>query len=96
MHPVLAVALAQRGDELRVPLAPTSEEPLLELVEDQQQFLPGAQDPPSPQHGQRVDQTPLGTQLRARFAEAPEQAGLGLFRGGLDVHRQDVLAQPGE
>ena len=36
---VLAVALPQGGDQLRVLLAPPGEQPLLELVEDQQDLL---------------------------------------------------------
>ncbi len=46
---VLAVALPQRGDQLGVLLVPAGEEPLLELVEDQQDLLPRPQHLPPPQ-----------------------------------------------
>ena len=92
---VLAVALPQGGDQLGVRLAPPGEQPLLELVEDQQHLLPGRQDPAPPQRGQRLDQVRPGGQVGARLAQAPQQPGLGLLGRRLDVDRQDVLAPAG-
>ena len=48
---VLAVALPQGGDQLRVLLALPGEEPLLELVEDQQDLLAWRERPAPPQGG---------------------------------------------
>ena len=93
---VLAVALPQRGDQLRVLLAPPGEQPLLELVEDQQHLLAGAEHPPPPQRGQRIDQARPRGQLGTRLAQRPQQPGLGLLRRRLDVDRQHVLGQPGQ
>ena len=60
---VLAVALPQSGDQLCVLLVPPGEEPLLELVEDQQDLLSRPQDVPPPQGRQRIDEVPLGRQV---------------------------------
>ena len=92
---VLAVALPQRGDQLRVLLAPPGEEPLLELVEDQQHLLAGRERPAPPQRGQRIDQVQSGGQVGTGLAQAPQQPGLGLLRRRLDVDRQHVLAPAG-
>ena len=77
-------------------LVPPGEEPLLELVEDQQHLLARAQDPPAPQRRQRIDQVQSGGQVGAGLAQAPQQPGLGLLGRRLDVDRQHVLAQPGQ
>ena len=92
---VLAVALPQRGDQLGVLLVPAGEEPLLELVEDQQDLLARPQHPAPPQGGQRIDEVRAGGQVGADLAQALEQPGLGLLRRRLDVDRQHVLAPAG-
>ena len=72
---VLAVALAQGGDQLRVRLVPPGEQPLLELVEDQQDLLARPQNPPPPQRGQRVDQVQPGGKIGTDLAQCPRAAG---------------------
>ena len=89
-----AVAMPQRGDELGLLIAPAGEEPLLELVEDQQHLLTGTEPPPAPQRGQGVDQSESGAQLGARLAKAAQQPGLGLLGRRLDVDRQHLPGQP--
>ena len=68
---VLAVALPQGGDQLGVLLALPGEEPLLELVEDQEHLLARAERPPPPQRGQGLDQAQPGAQLRGTPCAAP-------------------------
>ena len=68
---VLAVALPQGGDQLGVLLALPGEQPLLELVEDQQHLLARAERPPPPQRGQGLHQAQPGAQLRSTPCAAP-------------------------
>ena len=94
---VLAVALPQGGDQLGVLLAPPGEEPLLELVEDQQHLLARAERPTPPQRGQGLDQAQTRGQVGSTPCAAPLSSRASVSAGGrLDVNRQDVLAQPGQ
>ena len=77
-------------------LAAAGEEPLLELVEDQEDLLARAQDCPAPQHGQSLDQAAIVGQVGADLAQAAQQAGFGLVRGRLDVDRQHARGEPGQ
>src|SRR6516165_9799434 len=92
----LTVALTQSGDQVRVRLTALGMEPLLELIQDQQHLPPGRQQAAYPHVHQRIDQPQTWGQFRTRLTYALEQPSFGLLRGGLDVNREDVLAQPGQ
>ncbi len=77
-------------------LAAAGEEPLLELVEDQEGLLAGSEECPAPQRGQALGQIAIFGQVGADFAQAAAQAGLGLKGGGLDVDRQHAWGEPGQ
>ena len=68
---VLAVAMPQGRDQLGVGLRPPGEEPLLELVEDEEDLLAGTQRLPPPQRRERLDQAEprgqVGATLRTAF-----------------------------
>jgi len=101
---VLAVALPQRLDQLGALLRPLGVQPLLELIDHQQDLgtvrggctpaAPGC--PAPPQLGEGLDQPDAIRQFGAALAQGPEQSGLGLARRGLDVNGLDVLRQPGQ
>ncbi len=93
---MLAVAVPQGGDQLRVLLAPAGVEPLLELIQDQQHLMLRRQDAAPPHVRQRIDQTQASWQFGTDLVEALEQPGFGLIQSRLDVDRQDLLAQPGQ
>src|SRR5437870_2124939 len=63
LHPP-TVALTKGLDQLRILFAALGVEPLLELVEHQQQLLAGCQEPPPPQRRQGLDQAPMVRQVR--------------------------------
>ena len=52
---MLAVTLPQAGDKFRILSPPVGVEPLLELVEDQEQLLTGAQGSSQPYGRQAID-----------------------------------------
>ena len=83
---VLAVAMPQRGNQIRVGLAPPGEQPLLELVEDQQHLLTRAQHPPPPQRCQSIDQARRRAS-RDRACAGPGAAGPRSLRGWLRCRR---------
>ena len=94
---VLAVALPQGGDQLRVLLAAPGVEPLLELVEDEQHLLrrtAGSR----PRRSVASESTSPSSAGRSGHAlrKPLQQPGLGLLGRRLDVDRQDVLGQPGQ
>ena len=53
---MLAIAMTQSSDQLRVLLATLRMEPLLELVQDQQRLLTGPEHPSLPDCRQGIDQ----------------------------------------
>ena len=93
---MLAVALPQGGDQFRVLLTPFGMEPLLELVQDQQHFLTGAEHSSGANRRQGTDQTPLRRQVGTDLPQPSQQPILRVLRGRLDVNGQDVLRQPGQ
>ena len=93
---MLAVALPQGVDQFRVLLASAGMQPLLELVQDQQHLLTGAEHPSLADRRQGIDQAQLGRQIGADLPQRFQEPGLRLFRGRLDVNGQDVLRQPGQ
>ncbi len=60
------VALAQGGDEHGVLLLRTADEPLLELVDDQQHLLAGGQNAAAPDGREQVHKTRTRLKFRAR------------------------------
>ena len=85
---MLAVALPQGRDQLGSPLAPMGEEPLLELVEDQQHLAARRQALAAPERRQRLDQARVVGQARKSLANPAQQARLRLAGRRLDVDRQ--------
>ena len=61
---VLAVALPQSGDKFGVRLTTCRMEPLLKLIQDQENFLTGEQHPTVTNCRQGIDQTSLRRQVR--------------------------------
>ena len=93
---MLAIALPQGSDQLRILLAALRMEPLLELVQDQQHLLAGSQHASLPDRHQGFDQTQASRQIGTGFAQRPEKAGFRLLRRRLDVNRKDMFRQPGQ
>jgi len=93
---VLTVALSQRGDQFRVLLTPLRMEPLLELVQDNQHLLPGAQHSSLPHECQGIDQPRLRRQIGTRRAQCFQQPRFRLLRARLDIDSQDVPRQQGQ
>src|SRR5207302_1497190 len=93
---VLAVALPQRRDQLGSRLIATSEEPLLELVQDQQQLVARRKKMAAPEGRERLDQPVAGAQARELLPDALEESGLSLPGGRLDVDRSDLSTQEGQ
>ena len=93
---VRAVALPQGGHQLRAFHLRAGVEPLLELVEDDQHLRAGGNRLPAPEHRQRFDQPQVLGQVGARLPQPLQESRFGLLRRGLDVNRQDFLAEPGQ
>ena len=88
---VLAVALPQGGDQLGIFLAAPGVQPLLELVDHEQELLARRQNPAFAHRGQRIRQPRAVGQGRAGLFQSGQQPLLGLIGGRLDVHANDVL-----
>src|SRR5207244_10312943 len=73
-----AVTLAQGLHQFRIVFLPFGVKPLLELVEDDQDFLARRNAFPTAQCGQGFCETQMNRQWWAAFAEAMEQARLRL------------------
>ena len=92
----LAVALPQSLGQFRVLFSPLGVQPLLELVEDDEHLLGLVQALALAQGGKGPRQIQVGGQVGTPFAQAPQQPGLRVFGGRLDVNREDTVAQPGQ
>ena len=90
-----AVALAQGVDQLGAWLAPPGEEPLLELVEHEQDLARPRQRPAAPEArpATRPGRSPAGSSGHA-LRRPREQPGFGLVGRRLDVDGPHVAGQP--
>ena len=89
----LAVALPHRGDQIVIISRTATEEPLLELIQDQQNFLARTQHPASAQGRDAVGQPALGGKVRADRFEPAQYAALGLAGCRLDIDWNHVASQ---
>ena len=87
-----AVALPQRPEQFGVVLV-AGVQPLLELIEHEEDLLPRLLEPPAPQRRQRLDQTQVGRQFGQLPPQGPQQTGLGLASGSFHVDRFDPSGQ---
>ena len=92
---MLAIAVPQGGDQFGVLLTPPGMEPLLELVQDQQHLLTGAQDASLPHAASESTSPILRRQFGTDLPQALQQPGFGLLRGRLDVNRQGRASPAG-
>jgi hypothetical protein len=89
---MLPIAVPKGSNQFRVLLPSAGMQPLLELVQDQQQPPLMWQDATPSQVRQRIDQVRPSGQFGTCLADALEKPGFGLFGGGFDVDRENVFS----
>jgi hypothetical protein len=90
---VRAVALPQRLHEFRILNFLMGVQPLLELIENDQQFFPRRNSASAPQERERVSQAQIVRQIRTMSPETDQQTGFGLAGCGFEIHGDHIAGE---
>ena len=88
--------MTQRLNQFRVLFDPICVQPLLELVDDNQQFFPFRKQLIAPQGEHRFLEPHGAGQTGTLVSKRSEQTDLGLVGGRFDVNCQNVVRQSGQ